>query len=150
MAANKRGFFSAVVLSLVMLLVLAGCLFPGQGEWEYDLPNDYGVIMINSYNYVIVDRRSDNGFEVENLVLSFCHNDRFVCVQRIVPEDQHHATREERRTKEPEFFIIDTAERVRYGPFDEAGFEEQCEILSITDLGEWKRTDSMPEGAVNR
>lgn len=153
---RRGGRMVLSVLCVVWLLsLLAGC---GLGDWEYDLPNQYQVFMVNSYDIVICNFSDDmllNNVVVGNYVSAFCYNDRYVGVQRIVPDDLRHCTVQERYEKEPAYYIVDTEKEIVFGdadeavlgPFDEAGYEKQCADLGITDLCEWIRTYPAPDGA---
>ena len=89
----------------------------------------------------------DDQLIVGNHVSSFSYNDRFVGVQRIVPDEPNYCTELERYSKEPEYYIVDTEKQCTYGPFDEAEYEDQCNNMGITDLCEWIKTHPMPDGA---
>lgn len=127
-------------------MVCSGCSY-GRGDWECDLPNDYQGFMGNSSNNTITNHSGIGQYTVENFIKAFCYNDRFVGVQRIVPEDITHATREERYSGITVYYIVDTENDIIYGSYDQSEYEAECKELSIADIGEWIQTTRMPEGA---
>jgi len=139
-----------ILVFLAILMVFSGCYAFGRGDWKYDLPNQYQVLMVNSHDIVIRNCSEGiviNNTIVHNYILSFCYNDRFVGVQRIVPDDPDHCYIQERYSKDPEYYIIDTEENMVLGPFNEAEYEEMCDNLNVAALCEWIKTDPMPDGA---
>ena len=84
---------------LIFLFSATGCIGPGTGDWEYELPNGYAVWHINMECIQIVVVNYDaNGKKTggasnalptsgsESTVVQFCHDDRYVGAQVILRE----------------------------------------------------------------
>ena len=116
---------------LCVLLALCACGRGGAKEWTYALPNGYAIHSVDGKV-----RCDENGEQaLSEGITAFCIGERYVGIRQSV--DDH-----------PEcWFLLDTKNKVFYSAADETEFNGICESFGCTDLGNWIRTDTMPEGA---
>ncbi len=144
----KKSIMICIILSFCFFAASCFyCLVPSpNNDWRYKLPNNYEIWRVNSREIVLGELESEYSLAtvVDEYISEFCYNERYVCVKRVdVPEDLN----EEIDTSNPEYYIVDTAEDIPYGPYDINEFYDKKEELQITGLSSWIATKPRPEGA---
>lgn len=125
-----------IILSVAIFVLLTGCA--GVSDWSYKLPNSYEVWRINS-DEIIVKCVSDttNSVEIPSFVKEFSYDDRFVCTRNILSINENNIFNEA-------YYILDTKEKVLYGPFDSMDeFKNKLDEFEIV-VEKWYRTSPDP------
>lgn len=138
------------VLSLLLLFVSSRFL-PGDnqihnGDWEYDLPNDYTIWHVNSQEIVLGHYNTTNSISrvIEDTILEFCYNDEFVCVKTKKSNEQL------RSQDNPDlacYYLIDTIDEIVQGPFTYQELKDRLATFGINTLTDWIATNPAPNGA---
>lgn len=150
MLRNGSKTILAACLVLVLLL-LTGC--PGFSDWEYDLPNDYMIIRVNSQD-IQFGKGDEEQYTrlIDRYIVSFCFSDRYIGLQRIPIDTPYNELFrvEELDRSNIEFYLIDSETGTTYGPWTAAEYDEQIKILSVSGMSAWQSTSSNPghEGEV--
>ena len=140
-----------ILITVAMVGILLACLFQlfatwmtdllsedlGSRNWHVVLPNDYEIVQISGREIVLVDNAANGSteFVVDAFVRNFCFNDSFVGVS----------------TKGPyagdawKFYLVDTVQDIRYGPYTQEEFAAACDRYNTGDLGSWISTVPAPD-----
>ena len=122
-----------------------------QGDWGYDLNEDYSIWRINSGTICLVKVNKDlhTGTDVvESYITSFAYNDRFIAARRLdVPDGYKQEDILQMDFDQAEYFIVDADTDMVYGPYSSGeDFQTKCDELKVGDLGSWIDTYPAPEG----
>ena len=126
-----------------MLCNLFSCA--GLSDWEYELPQGYCIIRVNSCDIHI---GSNNGVKVDRFIVSFCYNDRYVCAKRVeVSENDSYDDIMSMVPDDAFYCIVDTITNKVYDRLNTKQFEELCTELEVYNLCDWIDTTTKPDGA---
>jgi len=134
-----------IFTAVLLLLLLAGC-GGASDAWKLSLPNDYCIVSYDEGNVRLED--ADGSVYVGNYIRVFCHDDRYIAVQRVITADPDVATEQERENGFVAFYLTDTESGEVYGPMMEAELCEKCGELGIAELCDWIAVEPAPDGAV--
>lgn len=109
----------------------------GSRNWHVVLPNDYEIVQISGQEIVLVDNAANGSteFVVDSFVRSFCFNDSFVGISTKGPHARDVW----------KFYLVDTVQDIRYGPYTQEEFAAACDRYSVGDLGQWISTVPTPD-----
>lgn len=145
-----------VLIAVIFVLSLLLHLFPFRffpsdnqihnGDWAYDLPNDYTIWHINSKEIVLGHYNTANSIStvIEDTILRFCYNDCFVCIQI---NNRDGATRSQNSSDMACYYIINTNDGAVHGPFTWSEYEESLVVYEVNNLTDWISTKPAPEGS---
>ena len=147
---NGNNMLKSLLCFCLLLILMLQTSCGGVGDWSYDLPNNYQILRVNS-NSVVFGKYEDL-FErkLDRYIVSFCFNDCYIGLERIplddIPPDQQIDIKKFDRTNS-EYYLMDSANDLLYGPYSKDDYNEQCNDLGINDMCEWIETIIKPEGA---
>lgn len=121
----------------------------GNGDWSYVLSNEYEIWHISSKNIILGKKSGESSLTevVSEYIVEFCYNNDYVCVKRVDVSDIREDL-EVLRKKVPEYYIVDMTNDIKYGPFTETEYFEQCCKLETGRFDEWIKTYPAPDGVV--
>ena len=132
-------------------LFIFSCFGPGLSDWEYELPNDYYVVRVNS-DTIGIGIKNENGYSystvIDNYIVCFAYNDKYVCARRF--ELAERIRQEEilkMNIEEAKYCIINTETNDVYGSLTAEEYETLCNEFNIIDLCDWINTYPTPDGA---
>jgi len=148
MLHTQKLFMTIIVLSAIFISSITMFSCAGLSDWEYELPNNYFVLRLNttSINISIKDGKSSYSTIIETYVTCFAYNDRFVCARRLVlPENvRFYDELIKLDFEEALYYIIDTNTGYVYESLTEKDYNEKCKQLNIINLCDWIATSGKP------
>ena len=148
-----RGIFS---LCICLLMLLSGCDLKSldwnpQGDWTYELCENYCIFRVNSSTIVLTVKEDDgrHSIVVNEYLTRFCYNDRFIAVRRLaVPEYAMFEDIMKMDFEQAVYYLIDAQCDEILGPFaDKEAFDVACAEKQTGDLGAWIDTYPAPKDA---
>ena len=90
----RKCILLACIIS-VCIILLFGCDYIqpdnqlGNNDWSYELPNEYTIWHVNSRSIICGKKHTENSITnvVEDDIVKFCYNDRYVCMQYVDVSD---------------------------------------------------------------
>ena len=124
--------FSAILLS-------SGCA--GLQDYDYDLANDYMLSCSSAHQITIIPKTGysqDETTYIPPKVIEIAWNERYVIakqygMKRRSPDNPEDTYEEPDKTK-IYYWILDTLDKKRYGPFNSIEFNEQIKIFKLEKL----------------
>jgi hypothetical protein len=126
----------------------------GLNDWRYKIINNYEIWHINS-NEIVIGYVKDNGNSLtihENSkadgrligippkVIEFCNNEKYICAKVVLKKDW---VVNEENYNDILYYVVDTEEKIVFGPLDEEKYNEKINDLLIKNLSEWKIAEYM-------
>lgn len=80
--SNLIRLFLSIILLLFVVTFHTAC-FAGLSDWEYDLPNSYQIVRVNSQT--IVFGKSEDIFNqtIDRQILAFCYGETYVGIKQL-------------------------------------------------------------------
>ena len=130
---------SLCFLIAVLCLALTAC-GPGLQDYHYDVADGYMVFRSSAHMISVVpkDGWSSEDETIPEKVVEIAWNDTFVIAKQLgmkrrSPNDPNDSYELPDRN-EVSYWILDTSERIRYGPYSEEEFSSKLVDFELTDL----------------
>lgn len=147
---NKIRNIALILAILFSIVVCTSSCFPGLSDWVYyGLPNGLEIWRCNSES-IECTRAGGSGIILESYITAFCYNENYAGFKH-VPYDYTTSDLwiEDVDLSNPDYYLYDAATDTLYGPYTPDEYDEQLEILNISEIGEWIPTVPRPDGAVS-
>ena len=151
----KRISCLCLTLFVCICTLLSGCDLESlnwnpQGDWNYELCEDYHIFRVNSSTIELT--KKDNGLYlivVEEYITRFCYNDDYIAVRRLlIPQHAMFDDIMQMDFDQAKYYLINAHSGEVFGPFaTQEEFETICSEQKTGSLGEWINTYPAPEGA---
>lgn len=143
---NGLNKMTAFICIFLMTIFLSSC-HSLVADWEYKLPNGYQVVRVNSVS-VVFGKVVDESFEqkIDRYITEFCYNESYIGIKHLPMYNiESHSLFEIKDfdLSNVDFYIIDSAKDIQYGPYSSSEYLLQCESLGIVDMCEWINTESI-------
>ena len=147
----KQRVLGIIIFFIIGTVFIYWITSPKIEKWTYDLlPNDY-AIKKTSETDVVLGKYIDGLFEIErdnkkigieDYIAEFKYGNNYISLKCLEPK------KNEVKVK---FYIIDTKDEYIYGPYqDEETYNKVAEKIVEEELGDWIKTISKPDGAIDK
>lgn len=144
----KKRFLWITTFFIIGAVYIYFITIPKVEKWIYNLPNNYVIekksdtkVVIGKYIDGTLELKIDNQVSIDDYIAEFSYSENYVALKCV----------ESTNNIEVKFYIIDTKNHNIYGPYhDEETYNLVADEIVDEKLGDWIKTITIPEGAINK